>query len=104
MAQTEALTQTIRDFELSGVGLEGEAKQRYGEISARLSELGSTFGENVLDATRAWSKLITDEAELVGLPESALAQAQANGPSKGARRLVIYAGLAVLPAGYELRR
>lgn len=75
-AQSEALTQTIRDFELSGVGLEGEAKQRYGQISARLSELGSQFGENVLDSTHAWSKLITDEAELAGLPESALAQAK----------------------------
>ncbi len=75
-AQAEALTQTIRDFELSGVGLEGEPKKRYGEISARLSELGSQFGENVLDSTRAWSKLISDEAELAGLPESALAQAK----------------------------
>ncbi|SBS29615.1 Oligopeptidase A [Marinomonas aquimarina] len=75
-AQTEALTQTIRDFELSGVGLEGEAKKRYGEISSRLSELSSQFGENVLDSTRAWSKLITEEAELAGLPESALAQAK----------------------------
>lgn len=75
-AQSEALTQTIRDFELSGVGLEGAAKTRYGEISARLSELGSQFGENVLDSTRAWSKLITDETELAGLPKSALAQAK----------------------------
>ena len=75
-AQQEALRQNIRSFELSGVALEGEAKQRYGEISNRLSELSSKFGENVLDATRAWSKLITDEAELAGLPESALAQAK----------------------------
>lgn len=75
-AQSEALTQTIRDFELSGVGLEGEAKKRYGEISQRLSELSSQFGENVLDATQAWSKLVTDENELSGLPESALAQAK----------------------------
>jgi len=75
-AQKESLTQTIRDFELSGVGLEGDAKQRYGEISQRLSELSSQFGENVLDATQAWSKLITAESELAGLPESALAQAK----------------------------
>ena len=75
-AQQEALRQNIRSFELSGVALEGEAKQRYGEISNRLSELSSKFGENVLDATRAWSKLITDDAELAGLPESALAQAK----------------------------
>lgn len=75
-AQTEALVQTIRDFELSGVGLEGDDKKRYGEISQRLSELGSQFGENVLDATQAWSKLITNKSELAGLPESALAQAK----------------------------
>lgn len=82
-AQREALTQTIRDFELSGVGLEGDAKQRYGEISSRLSELGSQFGENVLDATRAWSKLITDVNELKGLPDSALAQAKQAAQAKG---------------------
>jgi len=76
VAQQETLKQAVRDFELSGVGLEGEAKQRYGEISQRLSELSSQFSENVLDATQAWSKLITDEAELAGLPESALAQAK----------------------------
>ncbi len=76
IAQQETLKQTVRDFELSGVGLEGEAKQRYGEISQRLSELSSQFSENVLDATQAWSKLITDESELAGLPESALAQAK----------------------------
>ncbi|KZN12245.1 oligopeptidase A [Marinomonas sp. TW1] len=76
VAQQETLKQAVRDFELSGVGLEGEAKQRYGEISQRLSELSSQFSEHVLDATQAWSKLITDEGELAGLPESALAQAK----------------------------
>ncbi|BFM49978.1 oligopeptidase A [Marinomonas sp. THO17] len=76
VAQQETLKQAVRDFELSGVGLEGKAKKRYGEISQRLSELSSQFSENVLDATQAWSKLITDEAELAGLPESALAQAK----------------------------
>ena len=83
VAQTEALTQTIKDFELSGVGLEGAAKQRYAEISQRLSELGSQFGENVLDATQAWSKHITDESELSGLPESALDQAKQMAQAKG---------------------
>lgn len=83
VAQTEALTQTIKDFELSGVGLEGAAKQRYAEISQRLSELGSQFGENVLDATQAWSKNITDESELSGLPESALDQAKQMAQAKG---------------------
>ncbi|WP_268604203.1 M3 family metallopeptidase, partial [Escherichia coli] len=41
-----------------------------------------TYSNNVLDATMGWSKLITDEAELSGLPESALAQAQAMAQAK----------------------
>ncbi|GAB3487523.1 oligopeptidase A [Marinomonas epiphytica] len=83
VAQQEALVQTIKDFELSGVGLEGAPKERYGEISQRLSELGSQFGENVLDATQAWSKNITDQAELTGLPDSALDQAKQMAQAKG---------------------
>ncbi|WP_100644320.1 oligopeptidase A [Alteromonas facilis] len=74
-AQT-AIDNTIRDFRLSGVALSGEAKQRYAQIQSRLSELASNFSNNVLDATMAWSKHVTDEAELTGLPESALAAAQ----------------------------
>jgi oligopeptidase A len=50
---------------------------RYGEIAARLSELGNQYSNNVLDATMGWTKLITDEAELAGMPESALAQQSA---------------------------
>ncbi|EMG9607933.1 oligopeptidase A [Serratia marcescens] len=75
--QRKAVDNALRDFELSGIGLSVDKQQRYGEIVARLSELGSTYSNNVLDATMGWSKLITDEAELSGLPESALAQAQA---------------------------
>ncbi|HGM6911594.1 TPA: oligopeptidase A [Serratia marcescens] len=80
--QRKAVENELRDFELSGIGLSADKQQRYGEIVARLSELGSTYSNNVLDATMGWSKLITDEAELSGLPESALAQAQAMAQAK----------------------
>ncbi|AWQ50115.1 oligopeptidase A [Klebsiella oxytoca] len=80
--QRKAVDNALRDFELSGIGLSADKQQRYGEIVARLSELGSTYSNNVLDATMGWSKLITDEAELNGLPESALAQAQAMAQAK----------------------
>lgn len=72
-AQKKEIENTLRDFHLSGVDLPEEKKTRYGEIVARLSELSSTFSNNVLDATQGWSKLVTDERELAGLPESALA-------------------------------
>ena len=80
--QRKAVDNALRDFELSGIGLSADKQQRYGEIVARLSELGSTYSNKVLDATMGWSKLITDEAELSGLPESALAQAQAMAQAK----------------------
>ncbi|MBC7007841.1 oligopeptidase A [Pseudoalteromonas sp. BZK2] len=72
-AQQKTITNALRDFELSGIALKPEQQKRYGEISARLSELASKFGNNVMDATLAWQKHITDEIELAGLPESALA-------------------------------
>ncbi|RZF91419.1 oligopeptidase A [Pseudoalteromonas sp. CO302Y] len=72
-AQQKTITNALRDFELSGIALKPEQQKRYGEISARLSELSSKFGNNVMDATLAWQKHITDESELAGLPESALA-------------------------------
>ncbi|NTX81592.1 oligopeptidase A [Serratia proteamaculans] len=80
--QRKSVENALRDFELSGIGLSPEKQRRYGEIVARLSELGSTYSNNVLDATMGWSKLITDQAELSGLPESALAQAQAMAQAK----------------------
>ncbi len=82
-AQQKAVDNALRDFELSGIGLEKDKQQRYGEIAARLSELGSAYSNNVLDATMGWSKLITDESELSGMPESALAAAKAQAEAKG---------------------
>jgi len=74
---------TLRDFELSGIGLSEEKQKRYGEIVARLSELSAQFSNNVLDATMGWEKVIEDESELAGLPESALLAAKQSAESKG---------------------
>ncbi|MFV0574592.1 MAG: oligopeptidase A [Vibrio sp.] len=81
-AQQKSITDALRDFELSGIGLPLDQQKRYGEISKRLSELGSTFSNNVLDATMGWTKHITDEKELAGMPESAMAAAKANAEAK----------------------
>ncbi|MGF1727450.1 oligopeptidase A [Photobacterium nomapromontoriensis] len=81
-AQQKSITDALKDFELSGIGLPAKEQHRYGEISKRLSELSSTFSNNVLDATMGWSKLVTDDADLAGLPESALQAAQANAEAK----------------------
>jgi oligopeptidase A len=74
-AQRKAIEHALRDFRLAGVSLPPNEKQRYGEIRQRLSTLGSSFGENVLDATNAWSRQVTQK-ELAGLPETTLSNAK----------------------------
>ncbi|UIP28012.1 oligopeptidase A [Photobacterium sp. TLY01] len=82
-AQKKSITDALKEFELSGIGLPASEQHRYGEISKRLSELSSTFSNNVLDATMGWSKLIADADALSGLPESALQAAAAAAEEKG---------------------
>lgn len=81
-AQQKSITNALRDFELSGIGLDDDKQKRYGEIVAKLSELSSKYSNNVLDATMGWSKLITNIDDLSGLPESALAAAKAQAEAK----------------------
>ncbi|AGH37886.1 Oligopeptidase A [Bibersteinia trehalosi USDA-ARS-USMARC-188] len=82
IAQKKAVENSLRDFELSGIGLPAEKQQRYGEIVARLSELSSQFSNNVLDATMGWEIIVENADELKGLPESALEAAKASAESK----------------------
>lgn len=82
-AQKKAIENSLRDFELSGISLPEAQQKRYGEIVARLSELNSQFSNNVLDATMGWEKIISDESQLKGLPESALQAAKQSAESKG---------------------
>ncbi|MGY4676947.1 oligopeptidase A [Pasteurella sp. P03HT] len=83
VAQKKAIENALRDFKLSGISLPIEKQKRYGEISARLSELSAQFSNNVLDATMGWDKVIEDVTQLKGLPESALQAAKHSAESKG---------------------
>ena len=82
-AQRKMLDNTLRDFRLSGIELPKEKQQRFAEIQKRLSELSNRFSNNVLDATQGWTKLVTDEEELSGLPQSAKDSAAAEAQAKG---------------------
>lgn len=82
-AQKKIIRNALRDFRLSGIDLDAEKKRRFKEISQELSSLASRYEENVMDATNAWTKLFTDELELTGLPESALAQARQTAEQNG---------------------
>ena len=83
VAQKTILEHALRDFRLSGIDLPAEQQKRYAEIQARLSELGSRFSNQLLDATQAWTKHVTDEAALAGLTDSAKAQMQQAAQAKG---------------------
>ena len=65
----------IQSAELSGIGLEGAQQKRFNEIAQELSQLSTTFSNNVLDATKAFELVLTDKEDVEGLPESALAMA-----------------------------
>ncbi|MDZ7963264.1 MAG: M3 family metallopeptidase [Aulosira sp. DedQUE10] len=74
-AQQRIVEAAIRDAELSGVGLEGEARERFNAIQMELAELSTKFSNHVLDATKAFSITLTTKDEIDGLPESLLSLA-----------------------------
>lgn len=66
----------LRDFRLSGIALADSDKTRFRAIVQEHAILNSKFEQNLLDATNGWTRLITDESELAGLPESVRASAR----------------------------
>lgn len=54
------------------VSAQGEAKERFNAIAEELSQLSTTFSNHVLDATKAYKKLLTQVEEVEGLPPTAL--------------------------------
>jgi oligopeptidase A len=76
--QIKLVENALRDFRLAGVDLPAERKTRYREVMQRLAQLGTKFSENVLDAGRAYTRTVTDGAELAGLPSNAIDRAAAD--------------------------
>ena len=60
----------VRDAQLSGVGLEGQARERFNAIQLDLAELATKFSNNVLDATKAFALTLRAEDDVAGLPPS----------------------------------
>ncbi len=74
--QRKVVENALRDFRLAGVSLPPERKQRFGEVMERLATAQARFDENVLDATNAWSRHVTDEREIEGLPANTARRAR----------------------------
>ena len=77
------LSKTLDDFRRHGAELPAEGKARLSEIDVELSKITTRYAQNVLDSTNAFELLVTDEAELAGLPPSALDAARASAEAKG---------------------
>ena len=72
-ARKKVIENTLRDFRLSGATLPAREKTRFAEIQCKLAELSARFEQNVLDATDAFTLIITDVDELSGVPSDVIA-------------------------------
>ena len=90
--QRALLRHELRDFRLSGVELEGAARERYAAIQDTIAEAQSKFEDNVLDATNAFTHDVA-ESELKGVPAdvvtTAREKAKAAGLADGMCRLTL---------------
>ena len=77
------LEETLDDFTQNGADLPAEKKDRLRALEQELAQLTQKFSENVLDSTNAWELVVTDEAQLDGLPPTALENARADASAKG---------------------
>ena len=72
-AEQRKLTEdTYEGFVRSGANLQGADKEKYRELSRQLSLLTLQFSENNLKETNDYQLVLTDEAQLKGLPQSAI--------------------------------
>ena len=76
------LHETYYGFVRSGANLEGEDRNRYRELSKRLTELTLKFDQNALKETSQYELWLTEE-DLAGLPESAVDAAKQAAKEKG---------------------
>ncbi len=82
--QNRVLELNIQGFELSGAHLDEEVKKRLAEINIKKSDLQNNFSQNLLNATNAYEKIITNEKDVEGIPKSDLdtAKFEENGEVK----------------------
>ena len=75
-ARRRIIDNELRGFRLSGAELPDDQKPRFQAIQEEMASLGAKFSENLLDATNAFSHVVTLESELSGLPADDIAAAR----------------------------
>ena len=81
--QMRLLEETYRSFARSGADLPEEDKAEYGRYAEELSLATLEFGKNVLAATNAYYRHLTDSSELAGLPGYVIDMAELAAREKG---------------------
>jgi len=74
--QKKMLSNELRGFRLSGAELPEDKKPRFARVQEEQAALSKAFSDHVLDATNAFSYVVTNESELAGLPEDVIEAAR----------------------------
>jgi len=77
------LRKTVDEFRRAGADLPEAERARAESLKVELAQLGTRFGENVLDATNAYELVVDDPARLDGLPEGAMRRARDAAAARG---------------------
>jgi oligopeptidase A len=77
------LDKTIDTFRRHGADLDAAGKKTLEELDVELTQVTTKFGENVLDSTNAFELVIANQADLAGLPPTAVAAARDSAERKG---------------------
>lgn len=81
--QTKLLQDTYDSFANNGANLSEADKEKYKELTKKLSMLTLNYGQNVLKETNKWTMLITDEALLSGLSDDTKKMLASNAEKAG---------------------
>jgi peptidyl-dipeptidase Dcp len=81
--QLRVLELTYKDFVRSGASLVGDDRQRMADIVARMAELTTRFGQNVLKDEADFMLVLDKQEDLAGLPQSLIASSASVAEERG---------------------
>ncbi len=88
--QRKVLEDAIKEFELSGVGLPEEKRNKVKEINIKLSQLQNQFAQNLLNATDSYEMIVEDFEDVKELPETDLEAAKIEKDGKTVYRFTLH--------------
>ena len=84
-ARQRIVDNAIRDFRMGGAELPDDKKERFAAIQEEHAAISTRFSENVLDATNDYKLVVSEEAQLAGLPDDVKQAARAAAEKDGKR-------------------